>query len=369
MKKLFITTSLFLVLFVGNSIIFHSNSNAELPTLKADVKQNNSLPTLGVLQKQEQKEKAQNNAPAIQEEKTATTNNKAENNETLKETKEETNEKKEETQNELKTIKTTKEEGITIDMSKNKVDIKKEEIEMKKPEEVKDIKASTKDEIIEIKEINDGQQKITDSEQETINTNLQTKAQGGQAIKDGEMGKLITIFNIERALNYNYNSIKYNNSEFLENASEFKIIKQLIKEQRNPEIKKKKEEEKAKKKSLAEAIRKGKIEQPFNGIHLTSLLFFSPEEWTCRIDGQVIKSENRNKKGSRYSIVKVNKTSIVFVLKKTTKKMIKQVEKIVEDRYPYYQNYFTTEENGQTHIGFKLFVGQKIDFDTMRITG
>ena len=357
MKKIFIATSLFLMLFFGNNIIFPSNVNAELPTLKTLENKNNSLPTLGTLQKEEQEE---HNNNTTQQEELNENSQQQENiitNDIEKKTDTEGKDKEE------KKIVSTKEEGITIDMSKNKIDIKKEEIEMKKPEEVKT------NEKERIKEINDGQAKITDDEQEKINTKLQEKTSSGKIIKDEEMGKLLTIFNIERALNYNYNSIKYNNFEFLENANEFKIIRQAVKEQKNPELKKKKDEEEAKKKSLAEAIKKGKIKPEFNGMHLTSLLFFSPEEWTCRIDGQVIKSENRNKRGSRYSIVKVNKTSIVFVLKKTTKKMIKQVEKIVEDRYPYYQNYFTTEENGQTHIGFKLFVGQKINFDTMRITG
>ena len=358
MKKIFIATSLFLMLFFGNNIIFQSNVNAELPTLKTLENNNNSLPTLGALQKEEQEEK--NNNTTKQEELNENSQQQENiiTNDIEKKTDTEGKDKEE------KKIVSTKEEGITIDMSKNKIDIKKEEIEMKKP-----ATQNSQGEEKTIKEINDGQIKITDDEQEKINTKLQEKTSSGKIIKDEEMGKLLTIFNIERALNYNYNSIKYNNFEFLENANEFRIIRQAIKEQKNPELKKKKDEEEAKKKSLAEAIKKGKIKPEFNGMHLTSLLFFSPEEWTCRIDGQVIKSENRNKKGSRYSIVKVNKTSIVFVLKKTTKKMIKQVEDIISKNYPYYQNYFTTQENGQTHIGFKLFVGQKIDFDTMRITG
>ena len=252
---------------------------------------------------------------------------------------------------EKQTITTTTEQGLVIDMSKNNIEIKKDDIE--------------------IKQINTEEQAKQKQEQQIqINKNMANKVQTNKKIQDEDMGKLITLFNLEKALDYDYNKIRYINGGFLENASEFKVLKQTLKEQINPELKKKKDEDEAKKKSLAEAIKKGQVAQPFNGIHLTSLLFFNDDEWSCIVDGKTIKSADKNKKGSRYSIVKVNKTSIVFVLKKTTQTMIKQVEELIEKKYPYYQNYFITEdEKGNQHIGFKLFVGQTIDFTTMRITG
>ena len=356
MKKIFVYTLLFSFFSFIASVKYYAI--AELPKMEQTSNDKQKLPTLGSLKQQEDENKT-----------AANDSKKAEQNEIIKATKDDkkviTDSQENKEIGELKKIKTTKEDGIVIDMSKNSVSIKQEEIEMKKTEKV-DLNLNKEP---EKKVINDGQKDITNEEQEKINEELQNKSKSGKIIKDEDMGKLLTIFNIDRSLNYNYNSITYSNSEFLENASEFKVIRQVLKEQRNPELKKKKEEEEAKKRSLAEAVKKGKIEKQFNGIHLTSLLFFSPQEWTCRIDGQTIKSEDRNKKGSRYSIVKVNKTSIVFVLKKTTKQMIKQVEELIDKKYQYYQNYFTTEENGQTHIGFKLFVGQKIDFDTMMISG
>ena len=259
------------------------------------------------------------------------------------------------------TITSTTEQGLVIDMKNDNIENKKDNVE------VKQIKQDNLD-AQKQKEEEEKTQK-SKAKQEQINKTLAEKVKMKKQIPDEEMGKLITTFDLNKALDYNYDTIKYINGGFLENASEFRVLKQTLKEQINPELKKKKDEEEAKKKSLAEAIKKGKVEKPFNGIHLTSLLFVSGDEWVCRINSKVIKSENRNKKGSNFSIVKVNKTSIVFLLKKTTKTMIKQVETLIEKKYPYYQNYFITEENDQQHIGVKLFVGQTIDFDTMRIIG
>ena len=183
--------------------------------------------------------------------------------------------------------------------------------------------------------------------------------------------KLFTTFNAKQALNYDYHSAKFNNFGFLENAGEIKLIKQTIIEQKNPELKKEREEKErqatllqSQKQAVKEALR---ITIGGEKMRVASLVYFDDNNWRARVGRKVISSQDKTL--SNAAVVKVNKTSIAFLLKKTSQQLVERVKKIRKEGGSYSHNYYLIPDGKKTYIAFKLFIGQTIDLDTLKISG
>ena len=193
---------------------------------------------------------------------------------------------------------------------------------------------------------------------------------------------LFTIFDKNKALKFNYNSATGESYSFLENAEELKVIKQIIAEQLDPEIKKKRIEEQRKKESMQaelEAIKANTstiIEKKQEGgkikriLSLKSLVYFNDKDWIVRVNKQIIPYKDKdNLKNDVVSILKVDKTSVVFVMNATDELLVKKVNDLISKNVPYKNSYFVIRQKHKTYVAFKLYIGQRIDLNTMKIGG
>lgn len=190
-------------------------------------------------------------------------------------------------------------------------------------------------------------------------------------VEEVNVDKLFTIFEIKKALDFDYNKIKGENFSLLENAEELKTIKQVIKEQHDPAIKMKREREEKIKKENEQKMQSYKdIVKPIeNTLYISSLFYLSDNDWRTRINRKKITNKEKDKTLiNNTSIVKVNKTSIIFLLQKPNT-LVDKVKKIKESKVSYSNNYYLVADGKDIYIAFKLFIGQKINLDTMVITG
>ena len=190
-------------------------------------------------------------------------------------------------------------------------------------------------------------------------------------VEEVNVDKLFTIFEIKKALDFDYNKIKGENFSLLENAEELKTIKQVIKEQHDPVIKMKREREEKIKKENEQKMQSYKdIVKPVeNTLYISSLFYLSDNAWRTRINRKKITNKEKDKTLiNNTSIVKVNKTSIIFLLQKPNT-LVDKVKKIKESKVSYSNNYYLVADGKDIYIAFKLFIGQKINLDTMVITG
>ena len=182
--------------------------------------------------------------------------------------------------------------------------------------------------------------------------------------------KLFTTFNTKQALKHNFNDLNAHYFGFLENANEMKLIRRIIIEQKNPELKREREE-KEKQSTLLQRqqqVLKTTFKSSISDImRVASLVYFNNDNWRARVGGRVI--SNKDKTLKNVAVVKVNKTSIAFLLKKTSSQLVEQVKKIRKEGGSYSNNYYLIPDGKKTYIAFKLFIGQKIDLNTLKISG
>ena len=185
--------------------------------------------------------------------------------------------------------------------------------------------------------------------------------------------KLYTIFDFKKAMDFDYNKVKYFNYGFLENVEERKIIKQMVEKtyKEQEQIEKKKEIKKKISDFNKESNNKKKVIIRENNIlQVYSLVYFNENDWKCKINNKVINNDNLyDIFNNKVSILNINKGSITFMLRRTDSKTIKIVKNIQENKSSYYYNYYIINEKGKDYVVFKLFIGQKIDLNTMKISG
>lgn len=182
--------------------------------------------------------------------------------------------------------------------------------------------------------------------------------------------KLFTTFNTRQALKHNFSDLKAIYFGFLENASEIKLIRRTIIEQKNPELRKEREE-KERQSTLLQSQQKV-LKTTFKSsvsdtMRVASLVYFDDSNWRARVNNKII--SNKDKTLKNVVVVKVNKTSIAFLLKKTSFQLVERVKKIRKDGGSYSNNYYLVPDGKKTYIAFKLFIGQKIDLNTLKISG
>ena len=185
---------------------------------------------------------------------------------------------------------------------------------------------------------------------------------------EADFSNFFVNFDKSKILDFDYNMTTYNNLSLIENDEELKWIKQTIMEYRDPILKRKRESlERYSTSSDDSSWTAQTIEK---SIHVSSLVYFNKNDWSVTINGKKI---TNNTKGDyiffEAKVVKVNKTSVVFLLTNAEEKITKKVRLIQNNKSSYGQNYYLMHEGGKTYVAFKLFIGQKINLDTMKITG
>jgi hypothetical protein len=105
-----------------------------------------------------------------------------------------------------------------------------------------------------------------------------------------------------------------------------------------------------------------------NSMLLMSLVYFNDRHWKCSIDGKKVDNLTKNNAHKKASIVKVNKGSILFVLNVTDKDNVALVSKIIAEKKQNYGQYQIIKSGTKKIVMFRLFIGQKIDFNTMEIS-
>ena len=184
-----------------------------------------------------------------------------------------------------------------------------------------------------------------------------------------KIDNLFVNFDVEDVLDFDYNKIKFDNFGFLENEEELSVIKHMLKEQQDPELKKIREERDRLRQEVKLRIRNlgAQVER---SLKIYSLVFLDDKNWEVKINRETFNSKNRaNKTLFDTGIVKVNKKSVIFLIKKVDDMAVERVRLIKKKRLPYSDNYYLVKKGKKTYIGFKMFNGQKINLDTMIITG
>lgn len=171
-----------------------------------------------------------------------------------------------------------------------------------------------------------------------------------------EKDKMFENFNLARSINFVLDKVRFENFHFIETDNDLILLRQALLAQEIEEHQKKVKNAKGKQIS-------------FNSIKLNSLLYFGPNNWKMKINGELIKPETKNNAHSSVVVVSVNKSSVAFMLKNSTATLIQKVKDIKEKKYPYYQNYHIITRGGQQYIMFKLFIGQMIDLDSLLFSG
>ena len=189
---------------------------------------------------------------------------------------------------------------------------------------------------------------------------------------ENSVDKLFLRFDTKKALDFNYNSIKYDNFSFLENTEELKWIKRTIEEQQDPELRRKREEkekQKQRQQELREQIKQ--FERPIERVlRVFSLVYFNDKDWRAKVNSEKVDNKNVSQKGFfGAKPIKANKTSMIFLIQKPDDKITKKVQLIKDNHSSYSGNYYLVPSQGKTYVAFKLFIGQKINLDTMQITG
>ena len=186
-------------------------------------------------------------------------------------------------------------------------------------------------------------------------------------INNGRLGinNLFIDFDANKALDFNYNDVKFYNFAFLEDNEEIEIIKRILAEQQNPDLKKILNKD---------GIRQNIIfdqnfnKKPEHSLRVSSLVFFNKKKWNAKINSDLINQASK-KTFFEAKIATVNKTNIVFLIQNPSKKIIEKVRLIKDENLSYSNSYYVIKKGNKTQIAFKLYVGQKIDLDTMKIVG
>ena len=100
------------------------------------------------------------------------------------------------------------------------------------------------------------------------------------------------------------------------------------------------------------------------------MVYFNDKDWIVRVNKQIIPYKDKdNLKNDVVSILKVDKTSVVFVMNATDEWLVKKVNDLISKNVPYKNSYFVIRQKHKTYVAFKLYIGQRIDLNTMKIGG
>lgn len=194
------------------------------------------------------------------------------------------------------------------------------------------------------------------------NGNSQQDAQNVE-YRQEEIEKLFIPFNQDDKIS-SIDAIKYAEHPWLiENVAKLNILKKHYVIQSDDELRKKYEME-----ILSMEEERVRANRAENSMLLMSLVYFNDRHWKCSIDGKKVDNLTKNNAHKKASIVKVNKGSILFVLNVTDKDNVALVSKIIAEKKQNYGQYQIIKSGTKKIVMFRLFIGQKIDFNTMEIS-
>ena len=218
------------------------------------------------------------------------------------------------------------------------------------------------DNIDEKKELNNGIKKQKQVNNASNNNSNQQEAQNIE-YRPEEIDKLFIPFNQDDKIN-SIDDIKYAEHPWLiENVAKLNILKKHYVIQNDDELRKRYEME-----ILSKEEERARLNRVENSMLLMSLVYFNDKYWKCSIDGKKVDNLTKNEAHKKASIVKVNKRSILFVLNVTDKDNVALVSKIIAEKKQNYGQYQIIKSGTKKIVMFRLFIGQKIDFDTMEIS-
>ena len=177
-----------------------------------------------------------------------------------------------------------------------------------------------------------------------------------QTTTTGLNNKIIT-FQINRALNVNFNDIKiYDGIGFLHSDDEYqalynKFIQQNIRDARQ---------------GMRDIQDNDDYIKEVN-LKLSSLYYYDDNNWGCKINNRFIKKSNQNDAHNNVSIVKVNKDSILFVLNRTKEDDIEKIRKLKKSNYQYRSDYYIVKNGKTQSVMFRLHIGQSINLKSFKI--
>lgn len=172
-------------------------------------------------------------------------------------------------------------------------------------------------------------------------------------------------FENDKYLNPNIDGISYYDLHILEDENKFKICYKTFMIQNDP-ITKQKE---INKNEAEYVIKQNNVKLSTQLVKLTSLVYFDDKHWNCKINNKTFNYNTQNTVHKNVSIVKVNKQSILFVLNNTTEDIINKVVDIKKKKKQYYTNFYIVSNGGKKVFMFRLFTGQTIDLQTLKISG
>lgn len=172
-------------------------------------------------------------------------------------------------------------------------------------------------------------------------------------------------FDAEQYLNFNIDDIVYHNMYFLEDDNKFKVFYKTFMIQNDPIT----QQKEINKNTAENIIRQNHVKLSDQFVKLTSLMYFDDKNWHCKINNKKFDYKMRNEIHKNVSIVKVNKQSILFVLNNTTEDIINKVIDIKKHKEQYYTNFYIVSNKKKKVLMFRLFIGQTIDLETLKISG
>ncbi len=172
-------------------------------------------------------------------------------------------------------------------------------------------------------------------------------------------------FENDKYLNLDIDSIEYYDAGILEDKNKFKFCYKTFMVQNDP-ITKQKEINKNEAENI---IKQNNLKISTQFVKLTSLVYFDDKHWDCKINNKTFNYKTQNEVHKNVSIVKVNKQSILFVLNNTTEDIINKIIDIKKKKKKYHTNFYIVSNGGKKVFMFRLFIGQTIDLQTLKISG
>ena len=179
-----------------------------------------------------------------------------------------------------------------------------------------------------------------------------------QISTNNQNNKIIT-FQINRALNVDFNDIKVDDGiGFLHSDDEYQalhnmFVNQNIKLNTQQRMQDMQDDEDDYIKEM--------------NLKLSSLYYYNDNNWGCKINNRFIKKSNQNEAHSNVSIVKVNKDNILFILNRTKADDIEKIRKLKKANYKYRSDYYIVKNGKTQSVMFRLYIGQSINLKSFQI--
>ena len=224
-----------------------------------------------------------------------------------------------------------------------------------------DIRMSFADDVVNLQKNDESsKQKLLNSTlDDTISLEDKKSEFSAKQISTNNLNNKIITFQINRALNVDFNDIKVDDGiGFLHSDDEYQalynmFVNQNIKLNTRQKMQDMQDDEDDYIKEM--------------NLKLSSLYYYNDNNWGCKINNRFIKKSNQNEAHSNVSIVKVNKDNILFILNRTKADDIEKIRKLKKSNYKYRSDYYIVKNGKTQSVMFRLYIGQSINLKSFRI--